>query len=130
MTSALTLGLVAAGGAAGAVSRYLIVAAAPKIAGAASIGVLSVNVVGSFAIGFLAMTLLRTPATASWAAFAAPGFLGAFTTFSAFSWEALALWEKGRLDLSILYVGANVGGALLAVAAGAAAARAAGWSSV
>ena len=46
------------------------------------------------------------------------GFLGAFTTFSAFSYESLQLWQAGRWPALLANVCLNVGGCLLATAAG------------
>ncbi len=51
--------------------------------------------------------------------------LGGFTTFSAFSLDAAALWERGEPGLAAAYVGASVLGSLAGVAAGLALARAA-----
>jgi CrcB protein len=36
------------------------------------------------------------------------GFLGAFTTFSTFSLDALALWQNGHLSLALAYIAASV----------------------
>jgi CrcB protein len=52
------------------------------------------------------------------------GVLGGFTTFSAFSLDAAALWERGEPGLAAAYVGASVLGSLVGVAAGLALARA------
>ena len=47
-----------------------------------------------------------------------PGVLGGFTTFSAFSLDALGLIEAGRLGSALLYVGGSVALSLLACALG------------
>ena len=52
------------------------------------------------------------------------GFLGAFTTFSAFSYESVQLWHTGRWPALLANVGLSVGGCLLATTAGMVAARA------
>jgi CrcB protein len=80
-----TLPLVAFGGALGASLRYLVTLAWP-----APWGVLAVNVAGSFLIGLLAVRL--APGLAP---FLLTGVLGGFTTFSAFSLDALRLVEGG-----------------------------------
>jgi CrcB protein len=51
------------------------------------------------------------------------GVLGGFTTFSAFSLDALRLWQTGQPAQAALYVGLSVGLSLLAVALGAALAK-------
>ena len=51
------------------------------------------------------------------------GFLGAFTTFSAFSYESALLWSSGRWPALAGNVVLNVGTCLLATAAGIALAR-------
>ena len=79
---------------------------------------LGVNVLGSFAIG-LFLTLL---AWRRWSEAArllvAVGFLGGFTTFSAFSWETLGLVRAGEMGLALGYVAASVGLGLIAVMLG------------
>jgi CrcB protein len=51
------------------------------------------------------------------------GFLGGYTTFSAFSFEAVTLLEARRWDAAALYVGGSVGLGLLATALGLALGR-------
>ncbi len=106
MTHALPL--VALGGALGASLRYLATLLWP-----APWGVLAVNVLGSFAIGALAVRLPAAPAP-----FLVTGVLGGFTTFSAFSLDAVRLAEGGRLGAATLYVGGSVALSLGACAAG------------
>lgn len=107
-----TLSLVALGGAAGSVLRYLTVAAVGT-----PLGTLLVNVVGSFVIGIL-FVMLAGRGMLSLLFMA--GLLGGFTTFSAFSLDALKLWQAGQGAQALLYVGASVILSLLAVALGAA----------
>ena len=112
MTYALPL--VALGGALGAALRYLSTLLWP-----APWGVMAINVAGSFAIGALAVPLLlsdRGPHPL--APFLVTGVLGGFTTFSAFSLDALRLVEGGRIGAALLYVGGSVGLALLACGLG------------
>lgn len=110
-----TLSLVALGGATGSVLRHLTVQAVGS-----PLGTLLVNVAGSFAIGILFVTLAGRGALAP--LFMA-GLLGGFTTFSAFSLDALKLWQAGQGGQALLYVGASVILSLLAVALGAELAR-------
>jgi CrcB protein len=99
---------VALGGALGASLRHLATILWP-----APWGVVAVNVFGSFLIGVLSVRL--SPVAAP---LLLTGVLGGFTTFSAFSLDALRLLESGRLGAATLYVGASVVLSLLACAAG------------
>lgn len=98
--------LVAAGGALGAVCRYLVQVLAGQILGAAfPFGTLIVNIVGSFAMG-----VLVEGAALAWTVglqlrlFLAVGVLGAFTTFSALSLDVAVLYERGRMGLAAGYI--------------------------
>lgn len=117
---------VAFGGALGALLRYACVAAVTRAGGSGfPLGTLSVNVLGSFAMGLGAMLLLeRTGAPmARFAPFFLPGLLGGFTTFSAFSLDAVHLLEQGRGGAAMLYVAGSVGLGLAALFAGLGLAR-------
>lgn len=62
-------------------------------------GTMSVNVLGSFAMGLLYVLMLeRMAINAEWRAALMIGLLGAFTTFSAFSIETMNLIEAGELS--------------------------------
>ena len=111
----LTLSQVAVGGAIGSVLRYLMV-----VAVSAPLATLVVNVLGSFAMGILFITLATRT---SLSPLLMTGVLGGFTTFSAFSLDALKLWEGGQTLQAGLYVLASVILSLVAVALGAALAR-------
>ncbi len=109
---------VAGGGAIGAVLRYGV---ALGLAGRATFpwATLAVNVTGSLAFGFLAIWLgERLPMAAELRAFLLVGVLGAFTTFSAFSWETLALLQNGEMARAGMNVIANVTACIIAAAAG------------
>jgi fluoride exporter len=110
--------LVAAFGAAGALSRYGIgVAVGPR---AFPWGTLAINVVGAFLLGWLlGGDRFSTTTTVALGA----GFLGAFTTFSTFAWEATALVREDRAGAALGYVGASVALGLGASALGYLAAR-------
>jgi CrcB protein len=74
-------------------------------------GTLTVNVAGGFAMGLLAGWLaLRAGEgwTQSVRLFFAAGILGGFTTFSAFSLDAVLLWERAQAGAAIGYVLASV----------------------
>jgi CrcB protein len=106
-----TLSQVALGGAIGSALRYLTVAAF-----GAPWAVLGVNVIGSFAMG-AGFVLLQSRGALS--PLLLTGVLGGFTTFSAFSLDALKLWQAGHVAQSALYVALSVGLSLFAVALGA-----------
>ena len=110
-----TLSQVALGGAIGSVLRYAITTAI-----GAPIGTLIVNVVGSFVIGLLFVTLATRTQLSP---LLMTGILGGFTTFSAFSLDALKLWQSGQPTQALLYAAASVILSLTAVALGAALAR-------
>ena len=69
---------------------------------------MAVNVVGSFLIGLLAGLFGAMETGQGARLFLVTGFLGGFTTFSAFSLDALTLWERGDLFQSGLYVAGSV----------------------
>lgn len=112
--------LVALGGAVGAVARFLTVAAALRLAPGWPWGTFAVNVAGSFLIG-LCFVLL--PARGALSPLLMAGALGGFTTFSAFSLDAMKLWEAGQSLQAAAYVAGSVLLSLAAVALGAALAR-------
>lgn len=66
---------------------------------------LGINVVGSFAIMFIAGLAARSvPINEQWMLFLRVGLCGGFTTFSTFSAETLGLFEQGEIPLGLLYV--------------------------
>ncbi len=103
---------VAVGGALGAVARYLV-----GLAVAFPAGTLAVNVAGSFAIGAI-WALFAARGLQAWLPLVMTGFLGGFTTFSAFSLDTMRLIETGRLGAAFGYVTASVVLSLGACAAG------------
>lgn len=79
---------------------------------------LGVNVLGSFLIGLLAGLFAGWETGHNARLFLTTGFLGGFTTFSAFSLDALTLWERGAILQAGLYVTGSVILSLLAAAVG------------
>jgi CrcB protein len=112
--------VVAAGGAIGAVLRYVLSGWVQELGGPRfPWGTLAVNVIGSFALGFLMAALLEHAATSpTTRAFWTIGVLGAFTTFSTFSYETLALVSVGDWWAGAANVGANLGLGLAAALLG------------
>jgi fluoride exporter len=110
---------VALGGAVGAAARFGVVQwTGGRWGWTFPWGTLAVNVTGSLAIGLVMTLLLARNADAAYRYLLVSGFLGGYTTFSAFSFETLALVESRRWDAATLYVGGSVVLGLLATALG------------
>ncbi|PWG18584.1 fluoride efflux transporter FluC [Salibaculum griseiflavum] len=120
----ITMLQVALGGAIGSAARFAAGVAIARGFGAGGfpLGVLTVNILGSFLMGAFVVFLGQRGLTAL-NPFLMTGLLGGFTTFSAFSLETLTLVERGALGQAGLYVGLSVAGSLLAIAAGVCAMR-------
>ncbi|MDE0065064.1 MAG: fluoride efflux transporter CrcB [Gammaproteobacteria bacterium] len=111
----VNLAWVAAGGALGAAARYLVSVAVHTPQGFPA-ATLAVNVAGSLAIGVAWGAWAHLPWFQEWGrAFLAIGILGGFTTFSAFSLEALTLLHTDRFALAAIYVASSLAGCLMAV---------------
>ena len=106
---------IALGGASGAVSRYLLANWIHILwEGKFPVGTLVVNVLGSFVIGILYVLIVeRQLVHADWRGVLMVGFLGAFTTFSTFSLETIALFEAGH---AVQAAGYMVGSTIVCVA--------------
>lgn len=86
---------------------------------------LLINVSGSFGIGLILMILTdRLLLDSAWRLFLVVGFLGGYTTFSSYSFEALSLVQEGRWISALLYGASSNGLGLLATGLGMAVARA------
>jgi CrcB protein len=112
-----TLVLVAAGGAAGAVARYLIGLQTLRMFGAAwPYGTLAVNVLGGFLMGALAglLAIRGGPDQEKLRLLLGVGVLGGFTTFSAYSLEVVAMIERRAWLQAATY---SLGSVVLSVAA-------------
>jgi CrcB protein len=118
--------LVAVGGAIGSLLRYYIGQWTLRLMGPAfPWGTLAVNVVGCFVIGVFAELIARRfNASVELRLLLITGFLGGFTTFSAFSLDAISLFERGEAVAGGVYIVASVGLSMAAVMAGLAVMRA------
>ncbi|MBW8284325.1 MAG: fluoride efflux transporter CrcB [Rhizobium sp.] len=112
--------LVAFGGALGSVCRYLVGIGALRLMGPSfPWGTLTVNVAGSFAIGVLAeLIVARFGASAELRLLLITGFLGGFTTFSAFALDAVTLIERGASLAATTYLILSIGASIAAAIAG------------
>lgn len=121
MTGAMA---VAIGGVLGAWSRwglsYLLNALWPSL----PLGTLAANLVGGYLIGFFAeLFLLRSEIPPEAALFMITGFLGALTTFSTFSAEAVTLLTRGQYFWAICHVTSHLAGSLMLTVLGIATSR-------
>lgn len=115
---AANLAWVAAGGAVGAVLRYLL-SLLMRTGGEFPAATLAVNIGGSLAIGLVWGAWGSLAWFQEWGrAFLAVGILGGFTTFSAFSMEVLTPVQMNRPGTAALYVLCSLCGCLLAVSLG------------
>lgn len=116
--------LVAFGGAAGSVLRYLVGGWAHGAFGPGfPFGTWAVNIGGGLAMGLLAGLLARGSGDEALRLLVGVGLLGGFTTFSAFSLELHTMILRGELGLGAAYAISSVAGSVLAVLAGATLAR-------
>lgn len=112
--------LVAVGGAIGSLLRYYVGLGSLRLMGPGfPWGTLVVNVVGCFIIGvFAEMIARRFNASVELRLLLITGFLGGFTTFSAFSLDAMTLFERGEVFAGGIYIAASVGLSMAATMAG------------
>lgn len=108
---------VAAGGALGAMARFFITAKLfPVMGNKFPLGTLTVNLLGCALVAFAYVIIVEKALVPPyWRHLLISGFLGALTTFSTFSLDALLLWQNGLHLVAALYVVANVVGCLLVV---------------
>lgn len=119
--------LVALGGALGSVARYGVNVGTTRLFGPLfPWGTLTVNVVGGFVMGLLAALIALRGGSYELRVFLMTGVLGGFTTFSAFTLDAMTLWERGETATAAAYVTASVALSIGALVAGLALGRALG----
>ena len=111
------------GGATGALSRYWLSGwIDDAFEGSFPFGTLAVNVLGSLLLGFAMQAMEAVPVSAEVRTMLTIGFLGAFTTFSTFSYETVTLLRDGDWTRATLYTGLSFALGLTAVLVGIAAA--------
>ena len=102
--------LAAAGGAAGSAARYLLNIASGQLFGLGfPWGTIIVNIIGSFLMGLLiGLGAYKFMVSNEMRVLIATGFLGGFTTFSAFSLDFALLFERKDYALAGLYLAGSV----------------------
>ena len=104
---------VAAAAALGAVVRYLVdLVAVRPLSRSWPAGTLVVNLTGSLALGVLAGVGLRHGVPTEVRAVVGTGFIGAYTTFSAFAFEAADLARRGERPTATGYVAVSLAAGL------------------
>ncbi len=109
--------IIGSGGFLGSIARYLVSQLNLTVTfHSVPVGTLLVNILGSFAIGFLTgiaeKSMILTP---EWRLFLMVGLCGGFTTFSAFANENLMLMHNGQFLSVLLYTGLSIFLGFLAV---------------
>ena len=109
--------LVMIGGGIGAGTRQLVNMGAMRLWGPDfPWGTMIINITGSFVMGaFIELLARRFGASNELRMFVATGILGGYTTFSSFSLDFAALWERGAALPALAYVLASVVGGILAL---------------
>jgi CrcB protein len=112
--------VIALGAVLGANARYLVnLHLADRLGTSFPYATLLINVSGSLVIGlFLTIVSERLPIDPLWRLFFATGFLGSYTTFSAYTYEAAALLQRGEYLPALLYLLGSVVGGMAGVFAG------------
>ncbi|MDE0786549.1 MAG: fluoride efflux transporter CrcB [Porticoccaceae bacterium] len=108
---------VAIGGALGSIARYALSTYIFDISSHKfPYATLIVNVLGTFVMGILFVVIVeRSAMPAEMRSLLMIGFVGAFTTFSTFSLDALGLWQNGHIFMSLVYMLATIILCLIAI---------------
>jgi CrcB protein len=110
---------LAIAGALGAVLRYLADHLVQRRVGSDfPLGIMVVNVSGSFALGLVVGIGLHHGISAAWLTVVGTGLLGSYTTFSTFTFDAVRLAGDGQWSSSVLNVALGLAAGLAAAAGG------------
>ncbi len=104
---------VAAGGALGAVLRYMV--SFIPFRGDFPMATFLVNIIGAFALGFISGLVIDKDVSHTAELFMKTGMCGGFTTFSTFSLEAITLIEGGKVILGTVCIAVSLIGSLSGV---------------
>jgi CrcB protein len=117
--------LVFIGGGIGSSLRHTINVVCARCVGPAfPYGTFIVNITGSIMMGLIAGYLaFKGEASQPWRLFLMTGILGGYTTFSAFSLDAVLLYERGEIGLAVFYVLGSVAFSIAGLFAGLALVR-------
>jgi CrcB protein len=116
---------VALGGVLGTLARYALGGWIQERAGTwLPWGTLTINVIGSFVLGVVVQSAQAMPIPPERRGFLTVGFCGAFTTFSTYAYETIALLQHGELARAALYALGSLAVGLLALVLGLAAGQA------
>ena len=101
--------LVATGGAAGAILRYVLTNLSKTVFMSSVYGTLSVNIIGCFFIGYLITSDFSKNINENFFKFfLIIGLLGSFTTFSAFSLEVVDLIISKKILIALIYISISI----------------------
>lgn len=119
MGSALGFAAVGVGAALGAWLRWGLGLWLAAAHGKVQLGTLAANLGGGYLVGLALAFFAASPSVApEWRLFAITGFLGALTTFSTFSGEAMALLQRGDYGWAIAHSALHLAGSIICCIAG------------
>ena len=111
--------LVGTGGFLGSIARYVVALMFAPLAPGFPFATLTVNILGSFLIGFFGELAVSTTLVSPEARlFLVTGFCGGFTTFSAYMFEHTALLREGQLFYAGIYLAGSIAGGIVALYSG------------